>query len=55
MNGNKLRVKCANCGMTYDITILNYTGIGPDEIRGKCPRCGSNAFDRLDKDHTRWK
>lgn len=55
MESKKIRVKCANCGMIYDITRPNYAGLNPDDIRGKCPKCGSNAFDRTTKDITLWK
>lgn len=34
---SKERVRCANCGMVYDITNLVQ----------KCPKCGSNAYDLL--------
>jgi predicted nucleic acid-binding Zn-ribbon protein len=33
----KIRVKCANCGMIYDINHNIST----------CPKCGSNAYDEL--------
>lgn len=55
MDKKKIRVRCANCRMIYDIAIPNYTGLDPNDIRGKCPKCGSNAFDQLDTDLTRWK
>jgi len=40
----KKRVKCANCGMIYDIYV--------DVPRGwsehhSCPKCGSNAYDLI--------
>jgi len=42
----KKRVKCANCGMIYDI--VGYEEIMP--TAGKCPGCGSNAFDPVGVD-----
>jgi len=42
----KKRVRCANCGMIYDI--VGYGDILP--TTGKCPKCGSNAFDLVGKD-----
>lgn len=50
----KIRVKCANCGMIYDIMVPNYLGTEDTMIRGKCPRCGSNAYDQITPDFTRW-
>ena len=47
------RVKCANCGMIY--TQLPYQGaywIGMPlrmEGTGKCPSCGSNAYDEIEQ------
>ena len=46
-----MRVKCANCGMIYDITS------SPMEFRSEmerlscatCPGCGSNAKDKTGK------
>ena len=41
----KKRVKCANCGMVYDILIGDYSNV--HQITGECPKCKSNAFDVL--------
>lgn len=41
----KKRVKCANCGMVYDILFDDLT---PEHLAiGDCPGCKSNAFDTL--------
>ena len=39
----KIRVKCANCGMIYDITEAE----GREKIWNVncCPKCESNAYD----------
>ena len=38
----KKRVKCANCGMIYDILIGDGT---PEYLTtGECPQCKSNAY-----------
>ena len=50
-----MRVKCANCGMVYDIHT------SPMELRtetdrlqnAQCPECGSNAKDVVSR--TEWK
>ena len=39
----KKRVKCANCGMIYDIKPEG--GSGMLVSYGICPKCGSNAYD----------
>jgi len=39
----KKKVKCANCGMVYDIFVGEYDN--PRELYGTCPECKSNAFD----------
>lgn len=40
----KKRVKCANCGMIYDIYPETWLG---QLNRGECPKCSSNAYDEL--------
>lgn len=41
----KRRVKCANCGMTYDLMIDDCT---PEWLTsGRCPSCKSNAYDKI--------
>ena len=44
---NKTRVKCANCGMIYDLVINDEPKEYPDEPNDRCPGCGSNAYDKL--------
>lgn len=44
---NKKRVKCANCGMIYDIILGSPFTVG-------CPKCGSNAYDEI-PDESIWK
>ena len=39
----KKRVKCANCGMIYDIKPEGDVVMW--ESPGICPKCGSNAHD----------
>ena len=39
----KKRVKCANCGMIYDILIGDYES--EHLLIGECPKCKSNAFN----------
>lgn len=46
----KKRVKCANCGMIYDILIGDYES--EHQITGECPKCKSNAFNVIP---TIWK
>lgn len=41
----KKRVKCANCGMVYDIIVGDFTL--EQQLMGSCPKCKSNAFDVL--------
>ncbi len=45
---HRRRVKCANCGMIYDIAVSNWLG-DPLDLTGigVCPKCGSNASDDL--------
>lgn len=40
----KKRVKCANCGMIYDIW-MNDIACQYPPIIGECPKCKSNAFN----------
>jgi len=42
------RVKCANCGMIYDIPNYQLQRGDPTKmVRGTCPKCGSNANDPI--------
>lgn len=41
----KVRVKCANCGMIYDIMLDDLSHGKP--LDGECPNCKSNAFTKL--------
>lgn len=41
----KKRVRCANCGMVYDILIGDYQN--EHQLTGSCPKCKSNAFDTI--------
>ena len=43
----KVRVKCVNCGMVYDI----YPSTWNDEnnLHGKCTKCGSNAWEKYNE------
>lgn len=45
-----MRVKCANCGMVYDIPVSNMEFRDEQTIidHGVCPGCKSNAKDRVD-------
>ena len=43
----KRRVKCANCGMIYDI-------IRGSPFKQQCPGCGSNAYDDLPVNPMDW-
>lgn len=44
IQNKKKRVKCANCGMIYDIHPETWLGqLG----RGECPKCNSNAYDEF--------
>ena len=36
------RVKCANCDMIYEVYISSF-----GEESRHCPRCGSNAYDKI--------
>ena len=51
----KMRVKCANCGMIYDITPTTMEFRTEQEMYrcGVCPKCKSNAKDVIEK--TEWK
>lgn len=51
----KIRVRCANCKTIYDIYMSDYSTTDPLEPLGKCPKCGSNAFDRLKSDIKEYK
>ncbi len=44
-----MRVKCANCGMVYDINPTPMDFRSPAEVlnSGVCPGCGSNAKDKI--------
>ena len=47
------RVRCANCGMTYDRWMPNPGKYGDPSImrlsgQGVCPRCKSNAADPIE-------
>lgn len=50
-----MRVKCANCGTIYDISSSTMEFRSKLEVlaSGVCPKCKSNAKDRIDK--TVWK
>ena len=50
-----MRVKCANCGMIYDInpTPMDFRGANEAESCAQCPKCGSNAKDRVDSGYNR--
>lgn len=50
-----MRVKCANCGMIYDINPTSMDCRSEPEMLdcGQCPKCGSNAKDKIS--HTEWK
>lgn len=41
------RVKCANCGMIYNMDIPDM--LGEDYASHICPGCGSNAYDEIQK------
>ena len=45
---DKIRVKCANCGMVYDIYKTPEWTTDSIKMRGNCPQCGSNAFNKTD-------
>ena len=48
----KKRVKCANCGMIYDI----YPETWFEQLgRGECPKCNSNAFNEIPPHIVRYK
>lgn len=49
----KNRVKCANCGMIYDIILFegSWDGDCKENMRGECPKCGSNAFDVINPEN----
>lgn len=42
----RIRVKCANCGLIYDVGI-NATWGDSQNPPGRCPKCGSNAYDKI--------
>jgi len=46
-----MRVKCANCGMIYEINPSPMEFRTPLErfLSGQCPKCKSNAKDRVEK------
>lgn len=43
----KVRVKCVNCGMIYDIYISEWNK--ENNLRGKCPKCNSNAWEKYNE------
>jgi len=47
-----MRVKCANCGMVYDINVTSMDFRGPLErlANATCPSCKSNAKDEVAKE-----
>lgn len=47
----KLRLKCANCGMLYDIYIDEKYQGDPLSPKSVCPKCGSNACDKINPDN----
>lgn len=51
----KIRVKCANCGMVYDIYRPEFWTTDPIEPKGKCPKCGSNAFNVVGEGAKTWE
>lgn len=48
-NKQRIRVKCANCGMIYDLLLFegSWDGNSLENARGECPKCTSNAFDKV--------
>ena len=50
-----MRVKCANCGMVYDINVTSMDFRDPQErlATATCPSCKSNAKDEVAKET--WK
>ena len=50
-----MRVKCANCGMIYDISPTSMDSRSEMEMLscGHCPSCKSNAKDIIDE--AEWK
>jgi len=49
-----MRVKCANCGIIYDINPTSMDFRTEHEIfsTGTCPKCKSNAKDKVQ--HAQW-
>lgn len=47
--GGKMRTKCANCGMIYDIPITGMDMRTPLEVSqsGVCPSCKSNVHNPI--------
>lgn len=43
----RTRVKCANCGMVYDIIVSQPTNISYENDSGICPKCKSNAYNKI--------
>lgn len=50
----KIRVKCANCHTIYDIGISVVWG-DPQNPPGRCPKCGSNAYDKIKEENREYK
>jgi len=50
-----MRVKCANCGMIYEVGVTPCDFRTPQEVlaSGTCPKCKSNAKDVVQS--TKWK
>ena len=46
------RVKCANCGMVYDVKGYGLM-MGP--VSGTCPNCKSNAYDVIKSEGREWR
>lgn len=48
-----MRVKCANCGMIYDISPTSMEFGTETEVlsQGQCPKCKSNAKDVVQKEN----
>lgn len=46
-----MRVKCANCGTIYDVnpTTMDFRSEREVLASGICPKCKSNAKDRIDR------
>lgn len=44
----RIRVRCANCSMIYDIVVgKGMWGGDPENPCGDCPKCHSNAYDEV--------